>query len=179
VKTRTFLLPLCLSALAACATVPASGGARVTGSVAYLQRVALPPGTVIKVQLIDVSRADAPAVVLGEQLIQAEGRQPPFAFSIGYDPSKIQPNWSYAVSARIVDTYRRFIRSGHPLAGYVAPDLQRWQDWSAVPDYAALIRSDARQQPASIYAMAVYLDQAPQTEARAASAALRQRAASR
>lgn len=111
-KLRTTLWPLGLSLLAACAATSTSGSgtpaapipdARVTGSVTYLQRIALPPGTVIKVQLIDVSRADAPAVVLGEQSIQAEGRQPPFAFAITYDPSRIQPNLSYAVGARIED----------------------------------------------------------------------------
>lgn len=102
-KWRTILVPLCLGVLAACASVPPTGRAQVTGSVSYLQRVALPPGAVIKVQLVDVSRADAHAVVLGEQLIRADGRQPPFAFAVDYDPSKIQPNWSYAVSARIED----------------------------------------------------------------------------
>jgi putative lipoprotein len=58
---------------------------------------------VIKVQLLDVSRADAPAVVLGEQLIQAEGRQAPFVFAIVYDAARIQPQMSYAVGARIED----------------------------------------------------------------------------
>jgi putative lipoprotein len=111
-RLRTNLWLLSLSVLTACAATPTAGGgtspaptpnARVTGTVTYLQRIALPPGAVIKVQLIDVSRADAPAVVLGEQLIQAEGRQPPFAFAIAHDPSRIQPNLSYAVGARIED----------------------------------------------------------------------------
>jgi putative lipoprotein len=111
-RLHTILWPLGLSLLAACAVTSTAGGAtpsaptleaRVTGSVTYLQRIALPPGAVIKVQLVDVSRADAPAVVLGEQQIQAEGRQPPFAFAIAYDPSRIQPNLSYAVGARIED----------------------------------------------------------------------------
>lgn len=76
---------------------------RVTGTVDVAQRGALPPGAVVKVQLIDVSRADARALVLGEQSIQAGGRQPPIAFAIRYDATKIQPQMSYAVSARIED----------------------------------------------------------------------------
>jgi putative lipoprotein len=92
---------------AAMSAAPAGGGAarepRVTGTLTYLQRVALPPTAVVKVQLVDVSRADAPAVVLGEQVIEAGGRQVPFAFSIPYDPAKIDPRFSYAVSARIED----------------------------------------------------------------------------
>lgn len=76
---------------------------RVTGTVDVAQRGALPPGAVVKVQLIDVSRADARALVFGEQSIQAGGRQPPIAFAIGYDATKIEPEMSYAVSARIED----------------------------------------------------------------------------
>ncbi len=55
---------------AACATisaVPATGGtgvARVTGTVTYRERIALSPTAVIKVQLVDASRADAPDIVL-------------------------------------------------------------------------------------------------------------------
>jgi putative lipoprotein len=99
-------------ALAACSgmsTAPDGGGtiagspARVTGTVTYLQRIALAPSATIKVQLIDVSRADAPATVLGEQLITAGGKQVPFAFEIPYDPAKIDQRFSYAVSARIED----------------------------------------------------------------------------
>jgi len=92
---------------------PAGGGAakgRVTGTVTYLQRIALPPTAVIKVQLIDVSRADAPALVLGEQVIQASGKQVPFAFELSYDPAKIEGNHTYAVQARIEDDGKlRFI----------------------------------------------------------------------
>lgn len=100
-------------ALAGCSgmagTSGGAGGAaaptptRVTGTVSYLQRVALAPTAAIKVQLVDVSRADAPAIVLGEQVIQAGGKQVPFAFEITYDPAKIDPRFSYAVGARIED----------------------------------------------------------------------------
>ncbi len=95
--------------LAACSgmsAAPAGGGAgaaRVTGTVTYLQRIALPPSATIKVQLIDVSRADAPATVLGERVITAGGKQVPFSFTIPYDPAKIDQRFSYAVSARIED----------------------------------------------------------------------------
>jgi putative lipoprotein len=82
---------------------PPSGTPRVTGTVTYLQRIALPPTALIKVQLADVSRADAPAIVLGEALIRSEGGQVPFPFSIPYDPAKIDQRFTYAVSARIED----------------------------------------------------------------------------
>jgi putative lipoprotein len=63
----------------------------------------MPPSAVIKVQLVDVSRADAPATMLGEQIITAGGKQVPFAFEIAYDPAKIDQRLSYAVQARIED----------------------------------------------------------------------------
>jgi len=84
--------------------------ATITGSVTYRERIALPPSAVVKVQLVDVSRADAPAVVLGEQVVRADGRQVPFAFEIAYDPKRIEDRFTYAVQARIeVDGQLRFI----------------------------------------------------------------------
>ena len=101
-----WLLPALLVGCSGMGVAPEGGRtttARVTGTVTYLARIALPPTAVIKVQLIDVSRADAPAIVLGEQVIQAGGKQVPFAFEIPYDRAKIEPNHSYAVGARIED----------------------------------------------------------------------------
>jgi putative lipoprotein len=84
--------------------VPAGAGAtsaQVTGTVTYRERVALPPNAVIKIRLVDVSRADAAAVTLGEQFIEANGKQVPFAFTIAYDPADIDERMAYAVQARI------------------------------------------------------------------------------
>jgi uncharacterized lipoprotein YbaY/heat shock protein HslJ len=86
-----------------------SARATVTGTVTYRQRIALPDNAVILVQLLDVSFADAQAPVLGEQEIQAAGRQVPFEFAISYDPAAIDPRYSYAVSATItVDGQLRY-----------------------------------------------------------------------
>jgi hypothetical protein len=79
--------------------------------------------------------------------------------------------------SRVVQAYRAFIRSGHPLAGYVAPDLAGWKDESAVPDYVALLARGTRQQPASTYAMLLYLEQSAQPAAREAARAERARRA--
>jgi len=75
--------------------------ATVTGNVAYLPRIALPPNAVVEVSLQDVSRMDAPAIVLDRQTIQTNGKQVPIPFSLRYNPASIVPNQSYAVSARI------------------------------------------------------------------------------
>jgi putative lipoprotein len=102
-----------LLVLTGCATanvVPGTDGgaatARVTGSVAYRERIALPPTAVVKVRLVDVSRADAPAELLAEQATVTAGQQVPFAFALAYDPAAINAAHTYAVQVRIEDAGR-------------------------------------------------------------------------
>ncbi|WP_017297917.1 YbaY family lipoprotein [Nodosilinea nodulosa] len=83
--------------------------ASVTGTVTYLPRVAMPPNAVLEVSLIDVSRADAPAVTLASQSMVFGDRQVPLPFELVYNPDQIDPRFSYAVQARIlVDGQLRF-----------------------------------------------------------------------
>ena len=91
--------------LAACAStgVPAERTVAVTGSIAYRERIALPPTAQIEVRLDDVSRADAPATNMATQSFASEGKQVPFAFTLTVDRADIDPRHSYAVSARITD----------------------------------------------------------------------------
>jgi uncharacterized lipoprotein YbaY len=80
---------------------PSAAGARITGTVTYRERIALPPNAVVEVSLQDVSRAGAPAIVLGEQTITTGGRQVPIPFEIAYDPAAIDQRLTYSVRARI------------------------------------------------------------------------------
>jgi putative lipoprotein len=85
--------------------------AAVTGTVFYLERMALPSGAVLTVQLVDVSIADAPAVVIARET-KTLTTQVPIPFSLSYDPKKIIQLHSYAVQARIeVDGKLRFINT--------------------------------------------------------------------
>jgi len=79
---------------------PVGSKSVVSGAVFYRERIALPPDARIIVKLVDVSRADAPAVVLAEQEIAPEGSVP-VAFELEYDPARIDERMSYAVQARI------------------------------------------------------------------------------
>ena len=99
-SSRSFSL---VQAVALSLVACAYGGpdARVTGSVTYLQRIALSPAAVVQVQLVDVSRADAP-VVLTEQTFRP-AHQVPIPFELIYDGSRIDPAHRYAVQARITD----------------------------------------------------------------------------
>jgi uncharacterized lipoprotein YbaY len=91
------------------ASLPALSGV-LTGTIAYLQRIALPPDAVIDVQLQDVSLQDAPATVIAAERYIADGRQVPFPFELTYDPAGIDPKQTYAVMARItIDGKLRWI----------------------------------------------------------------------
>ena len=74
----------------------------VTGTVGYLERIALPSGAVVTVDLQDVSRADALAIRLGQQVITNPG-QVPVPFAIAYNPDDIDPRGRYVVRADIFD----------------------------------------------------------------------------
>jgi uncharacterized lipoprotein YbaY len=76
--------------------------AAVTGTITYLQRIARPEDAVVEVKLSDVSRADAPATVIGEQTITNPG-QVPIPFVVTYDPAVIDPRFTYAIQVRITD----------------------------------------------------------------------------
>jgi putative lipoprotein len=100
-------LVLFLAGCTSTPVVPATGTGtatgKVTGSVTYRERIALPPSAVVTVKLVDVSLADAPAVLIAEQVLVAAGRQVPFEFALAYDVSRIQPSHTYAVQVRIED----------------------------------------------------------------------------
>ena len=77
--------------------------ATVTGTVTYRERIALSPNAVVEVKLLDVSRADAPATIIGEQFIENPG-QVPVAFQIEYNPAVIDDSLTYVVQARITES---------------------------------------------------------------------------
>src|SRR5690554_6277975 len=83
-----------------------SGGrekaASLSGTVAYRERMALPEGSVIEVQIRDVSLADAPAEVVAQTSITTAGEQVPVPFTVWYDIADIEPGRTYAVFARIL-----------------------------------------------------------------------------
>jgi putative lipoprotein len=91
--TRRLVLASALSATAAHAQ-----GAAVTGTATYRERIALPPGAVLEVELLDVSRQDAPAVRIAAATIPVQG-QVPIAFTLPYDPARIEERSNYAVRA--------------------------------------------------------------------------------
>ena len=82
-------------------TYPESAGMKtIGGNIWYRERMMLPPNAEIDVILEDVSRMDVAATVIAETSFKAEGG-PPYAYSLQYDPAKIQPNMRYSMRVRI------------------------------------------------------------------------------
>ena len=100
-----------------------AGGATLEGTASYRERMALPPGAVFEAQLEDVSRADAPAEVIGKASLPSPGN-PPIRFAIGYDPARIQARHAYVVRARILVDGRPFFTTteSHPVLTRGNPD---------------------------------------------------------
>lgn len=90
--TALFCVSSCLAGAAAAGTLQ--------GTASYRERLMLPPDAVFDAVLEDISRADAPATVLGRARLDPAG-QPPFRFEIAYDDAAIEPGGRYAVRATI------------------------------------------------------------------------------
>jgi putative lipoprotein len=115
-----------LAALGACAHQPRESlgeGATLTGTVAYRERVALPPDAIAEISLIDASVQDAAAQPVAKVTVQSEGKQVPLPFSLQYDPGKIDKRHLYIARATITsggqllfttDQVRGVVTQGNP-----------------------------------------------------------------
>lgn len=94
---------LALVGAAGCAskkTTTGGTGPVIFGTVNYRVRMALPSDAVLTVRLLDVSRADAPAVVLADKSMSAPGN-PPIAFELPYPVRSVQDGRRLTLEARI------------------------------------------------------------------------------
>jgi putative lipoprotein len=81
----------------------------ITGRVTYRERMALPAGSVVKVQLLDVSRADAPARLLAEKRIVTTGQQVPIPFTLSVARFRLPGPSRNSVGARIESASGRLL----------------------------------------------------------------------
>lgn len=90
----------------------------ITGTASYKARLTLPAAAVFEATLEDVSRADAPAEVIGRVRMERLD-PPPFRFRIPYDPAKIVPGHRYVVRARITlnEVLRFTTDTAYPVLG--------------------------------------------------------------
>jgi uncharacterized lipoprotein YbaY len=77
--------------------------AAVTGTVTYLEKIALSPQALIEIRLLDTTGSDGSTTIVGRRVIAAAGRQVPIPFEVWYDPAVINPRDTYTVQARIFE----------------------------------------------------------------------------
>jgi len=100
-KRRLLLAGLAASLLAGCATGGGYTPAYLNGSVTVPADSKLQLAKVhVKVRLLDVSRADAPAEVLAEQYLNRP-KSFPMPFSLCYDRRALLPGHRYTVDAQL------------------------------------------------------------------------------
>ncbi|HXZ79754.1 MAG TPA: YbaY family lipoprotein [Terriglobales bacterium] len=74
---------------------------KITGTVAYRERVALPPNAMLTIRMEDVSKQDVGATLIAGTAFSANGRQVPIPFELSYNPAKISQKGRYVVRANV------------------------------------------------------------------------------
>jgi len=88
----------------------------VKGTVAYRERMALPPDAVIEVWMTDITPGLITTMqVLGQATIPAEGRQVPIPFELSFDPARIEPTHTYGLRAAINASGQMLFESDAPM----------------------------------------------------------------
>lgn len=98
-RTQLFLIAFMMSVVAVFTGPAMANDETLSGTVTYLDRRAVPPGAVLSVELVDVSRADAASVRISSRLYLVD--HVPFSFDLVYDSSLIEDRLTYAVQAKI------------------------------------------------------------------------------
>lgn len=88
-------------ALACAVSAHEPAAAQIRGTATYRERIALPTDAVFDATLEELSRVDAPAIVLGRARIRRP-RTSPIRFEIPFDADRIEPTRRYVVRARIL-----------------------------------------------------------------------------
>lgn len=112
-KIARMLVVLALSLVAlSCASSDMDEGEMltVTGSISYLQRIALGPESVVHVRLVDLDLVDKPGYLVAQKAIHTPG-QVPLEFELSYWEKRVESGHTYALQARIEDGGRVIFRT--------------------------------------------------------------------
>lgn len=89
------------TATSAAATTQAESVIR--GTASYRERVKMPPGASLRVQLIDNRLADTPQAVVAEATME-DIAGPPIPFNLKYDPARLRDGGDYGLHASLYGT---------------------------------------------------------------------------
>ena len=87
--------------IARAASVDDTALPKITGTVAYRERIALPPDAIVRVRLEAAAAPEMQARRVAEITIATEGKQVPIPFELPYQASDIHPGTRYQVRATI------------------------------------------------------------------------------
>jgi len=98
----------------------------IDGSVTYLQRIALPRGAIVVVELFELSAEGGNGALVARHSFRAES-QVPIGFQLGYDRSRISAARTYGLQVRIlVDGALWFVnRQAEPVLTRGSPSSAR------------------------------------------------------
>ena len=78
----------------------ATGDATLKGSAFYLERIMLPPGGALEVELFSDRHADAPETLIARQRF-TDIKGPPYEFALGYPRALVLPGGRYSLKATL------------------------------------------------------------------------------
>lgn len=96
---------------------------RVIGTVAYRERLALPPGALVTVQLVDL--VQEPYLVVSESTTSIASSQPPLAYALSYNVGEIDAQGRYGLRARITVDGQTWFASPQPTRIILSNELDR------------------------------------------------------
>jgi len=82
----------------------------ISGTVKFGERIGLTPESRLDITLLDVTRADAPAVEIVTEAIENPG-QSPIEFAIKFDAKLIDATHRYSINAKVFDRGRLILLS--------------------------------------------------------------------
>ena len=97
----TLLITAAMSVAAIALADENGAAAKITGSVVYRERIALPNDAIVRVRLEAAAAPEMPAKRVAEVVIPTEGKQVPIPFELAYDAAAIHPGTKYQVRATI------------------------------------------------------------------------------
>jgi putative lipoprotein len=96
-----------------CAAPAVAAQVTLSGEVTYRERIALPAGATLRVQLVDTTASGSPIRVDAEAAIDTPG-QVPLTFTLNFDERAIDPSHEHALLAEISSGLELWFHNGTP-----------------------------------------------------------------
>ena len=100
--SRRQVIALLPAAVALRGVTASAAETTITGTVSFRERMALVPGTVLEVKIVDILPADAPYETVAETRVPA-GPGSPMPYTLTFNRARMLTYRSYTLQARIFD----------------------------------------------------------------------------